>query len=610
MVDLPGLSDVVQSRADVATKFARKIDITVIVTPARRAIDEKTGVQLMSDYQTLRMQLEGKYHKKSFCVVVSQVDEIDCDIFMTSDVRARRNELLQADTALITTLTGKSAELEGNHRYQTAELARAKAKLAKLETKIATLQLTGGGSQKKPMPKHIQQRLAKALSSKKELEKGQQQLQKAVDRAAQKQGEHDRALRLTRGRQKWECVWLRNQHIIEAIKRDFAQRQKTLARGMKNQSEYDGSVDVIPVSATAFRDQLKGREPLGFMTAKHTGIPKLRQFLGDVTLEKREQRLDAMLNTLRRLFRTIHRWTSPDAQQTNLLLSRDTIEKDLTEAHKTFRQGIERELEKGRKAVKRSTYNAILKRDGGPYHTARGRAERREYNFPESMTPTLLSILLNSWHQAFRIEMPQTEAPILDGVARVWKAYLDEVDSRVRTAAELDNCLKTVGGVQDEVRDRVKAAIRELADCSREVHPEFLESVRGHLRPMPRPIQRPPRAPLPQSQKTADHMFSEGQAKMRSAYQHHLQQLGTTFRATAAFATEKTASEITLLLDRLSGGSGSDSGLTPSSDGWTAEGMDEPAQKRVLGSVNGWGRDWCFPNSYRYFAILAPIKNA
>lgn len=189
----------------------------------------------------------------------------------------------------------------------------------------------------KPIAKRTEQQLAKELSLKRKLEEGQGQLRNVVDRATQDLAENDRALRNLRARQKWECVWLRNQHIIEAIKRDFAQRQKKLTKGMNNQSEYDGSVDVIPVSATAFRDRLKGREPLGFLTPKHTGIPKLRQFLADATLEKREQCLDAILNTLKRLFRTIHRWSSSDAQQPNPMFSRDTIEKDLDKVYQTFR---------------------------------------------------------------------------------------------------------------------------------------------------------------------------------------------------------------------------------------------------------------------------------
>jgi hypothetical protein len=66
---------------------------------------------------------------------------------------------------------------------------------------------------------------------------------------------------------------MRNAHIIEAISRDFAQRQKALARGMGRDRVYDGSVDVIPVSATAFSEHLKGRgaSSLGFSTMRHTG---------------------------------------------------------------------------------------------------------------------------------------------------------------------------------------------------------------------------------------------------------------------------------------------------------------------------------------------------
>lgn len=60
LVDLPGLSDAVESRAQVAERYNQQIDTTIIVTPSVRAIDEKTGFQLMSKYQALRMKLDGK----------------------------------------------------------------------------------------------------------------------------------------------------------------------------------------------------------------------------------------------------------------------------------------------------------------------------------------------------------------------------------------------------------------------------------------------------------------------------------------------------------------------------------------------------------------------
>ena len=97
LVDLPGLSDMVESRAAVAERYYQKLSVTAIVTPAIRAVDEKTGVKLMGSYQELRMKLDGKYHKDSFCVVVSKIDDVDCDTICREIQDARQDTQLQAD---------------------------------------------------------------------------------------------------------------------------------------------------------------------------------------------------------------------------------------------------------------------------------------------------------------------------------------------------------------------------------------------------------------------------------------------------------------------------------------------------------------------------------
>lgn len=77
LVDLPGLADNVESRAAVAQRYFSQLTLTAIVTPIIRARNEQTGVQLMTDHQELMMQMDGKFHKKAFCVVLSKMDEID-----------------------------------------------------------------------------------------------------------------------------------------------------------------------------------------------------------------------------------------------------------------------------------------------------------------------------------------------------------------------------------------------------------------------------------------------------------------------------------------------------------------------------------------------------
>jgi hypothetical protein len=182
--------------------------------------------------------------------------------------------------------------------------------------------------------------IKEAKDRKKSIKKEHSKQAKAVERLEKAKSKYDQQLAELRAQQKWHCVQMRNTHITEAIKRDFAQRQEKLARDMGHNSAYDGSVDVIPVSATAFRHHLKGREGSkeieGFPTPFHTGIPRLRQWLEDSTLERREEHLDALLNSLLRLFLMIQAWSDRICGHHAVRFSREAVQEFLFRTHDKY----------------------------------------------------------------------------------------------------------------------------------------------------------------------------------------------------------------------------------------------------------------------------------
>lgn len=180
--------------------------------------------------------------------------------------------------------------------------------------------------------KLFQERAAKARQEKKEIKKDHLTQKRAVSRFQKTKADIEAQLGTLRARQKWQCVSMRNDHITQAIKRDFAQRQKAFTRGVPLDPVYDGSLDVIHVSATAFRDHLKGREPTGFLTKADTGIPRLRQWLEDSILKRRDEHLRSLLVTLQRLFHNIHSWASNNLGHQAIAFPREAIQEWLTRA--------------------------------------------------------------------------------------------------------------------------------------------------------------------------------------------------------------------------------------------------------------------------------------
>ena len=116
LLDLPGLSDLLESRSDIAEKYYQQLSVSVIVTPAIRAVDEKTGMTLMSNHQELCMQLDNKYDKDSFCVSVSKMDELNCDSFYKEPRQAQQDCELRKTLEEIQSLTAAGEAMKKGPR--------------------------------------------------------------------------------------------------------------------------------------------------------------------------------------------------------------------------------------------------------------------------------------------------------------------------------------------------------------------------------------------------------------------------------------------------------------------------------------------------------------
>ncbi|KAL2262085.1 hypothetical protein VTK26DRAFT_2517 [Humicola hyalothermophila] len=89
--------------------------------------------------------MKQKYHKNSFCVVVSKIDDMDCDAFCKGSTQARRNTQLQADVNEIKSASIKHNEVHKQLRKAKSKLESMDRKAANLERKIAALSVRGRG---------------------------------------------------------------------------------------------------------------------------------------------------------------------------------------------------------------------------------------------------------------------------------------------------------------------------------------------------------------------------------------------------------------------------------------------------------------------------------
>ena len=109
----------------------------------------------------------------------------------------------------------------------------------------------------------------------------------------------------------------------------------------KRKDLYDGTVNIFPVSASSYwaipYAKKHGQDaPLGFPEVTYTGIPALKAWLQEATMEERSKHLGTTLNTFLGLFNGMKTWSSDEwinlqAHLDPAFIKRELLDKPLKE---------------------------------------------------------------------------------------------------------------------------------------------------------------------------------------------------------------------------------------------------------------------------------------
>lgn len=289
LVDLPGLGDVVESRSRVAEEFSQHLDITVIVAPAMRATEEKAVVGFIKKRQENEMLMNGKFGRDALCVVTSKSEDMDQNVYLSKKWIAKDYPNIPGHLARVKSLDNV--------------IRKAGSQLGGSEPE------TGGSGN------------TGAAHTEGDLETIRQEF---LD---------------VRESLKQAAVYIRNRTVSELIQKVF-QGRHALTQSSKDDHSYADAVEVFPTSACAFQEirHLGGVKKTGFPTERHTGIPRLKQWLFEVTFHQREKHLDAMLNKLSGLFVRIQTWISVNEDATALGVAPTMVLHDINPIHKRHRR--------------------------------------------------------------------------------------------------------------------------------------------------------------------------------------------------------------------------------------------------------------------------------
>ncbi|KAI1364099.1 hypothetical protein F5Y08DRAFT_353801 [Xylaria arbuscula] len=509
LVDLPGLDDHIQSRVSVTKRASDQLAATLIVAPATRAADNSTAVSLMSKHQETGLMLDGKFHKKAFCICLSQIDQIEREA-------ALRKPDAKADTYLQKLLAEEQAEkhtLGANRKLKRKH--RREFRKAKRRGEIFNI---NDWEYLDPLSYQTARGAAR----------DQRDLQVKLTRLSKDISNSRRRLRELNSEITFLCIRARNQFLEERIRRDFARRQATLvARTSNLQKTYDGEVIICPTSSTAFwecKDTV--RRTAGFPTECYTGIPNLASWIRNATMQKREEHVDDLLSRLQAQYNTLLLiWPDEKRQLKNTLITGDSFQKDiLQDALESMRPKLEALFSSLIKDVKRkdplkgkkgkilstcpgmctttvkgwaykdlydntspkmhwTTYQGCLRRSGGRYATRAAR-DPRHYHWMEDISNLMLTTILKDWNYLLNHDIPSLAdhaGQEIDGICREFIAKLRRSIQKVepRLLPELDSQRNSIETIKTNATRRVQQALGEISQRARLAHPRVVSNIQS-----------------------------------------------------------------------------------------------------------------------------------
>ncbi|KAM0327440.1 hypothetical protein ACHAQA_005728 [Verticillium albo-atrum] len=403
--------------SELSRTFLEKLAVTMIVAPIIRAADEKTARSLLSDYQELQLQMDGRYHRKGFCFVLSKTDDMSIEAFLKRSQDVQSNEQAIQDQGTIKQLDKdvEALKKEVKAEKKTQMKLRKDFEKASKAVKVMNSRIQKASSKNKPHAKlelelHL---LEKTKSMALETLHNRSQSKRSGKKPSKIRKAKEAERTNLRNRLAFTCTTIRNKSVKARIRNDFRLRQKKFrTRQAKSPANSDiADIDVLPVSSMAFWGVRRPKSDQGtipgFPREIYTGIPQTKQWLLEATAGHREKHLDVILNRYNGLLKWVQQWSKERDMQSTIKFIKIDVEETLRKTHER-------------------SHEAILSRNGGSYWS-RGSAPQ-EYNWIRDLIIPVLRVIAQDWDQKVNIEIPGLSVNIMKRVDAEWKDYMDTLE--------------------------------------------------------------------------------------------------------------------------------------------------------------------------------------
>ncbi|KAK3682297.1 hypothetical protein B0T22DRAFT_470765 [Podospora appendiculata] len=500
LVDLPGLSDVVEGRSAVARQYYKQLAVAVVVAPAIRAADEQKTVQLMSENQEINLRMSGKFDDRSFCIVISKTDE---GMNWGEANRAFRDE-------------GRDEALERINEFEAKMKECNEAiKEAKVQTRSLQKQLKGKEKEERRTTK------SKIRDHKKRKNAWSKDL---IFCRRETKG--------LRGAAFHAAVQSRSNLHVKRLNEYLQERHTAFLSQCPDAPKHFSAPRIFPVSVKAYWGLGDGKENMveGFPTTAYTGIPALAKWLDEATIPQRERHAYSVLHRLDCLRHNIQTWSDDECSMNKIQFSEQQlkemildpvyheIQKNLIKFETKLKNKVSKNdpLRKGKTtaALKECgehcaarvhrwvfkepdnqksatklhahTFRAIIKREGGEFVSHSGGFKKR-YCWMEDMATAFKIHIAGVWIETFHNAIPKMEKDARLEVDKIWEKGMEILNRDLVKHFEgqksyLAKEALTLSAVKEEVKDLVGQALLDISARSTEIHTDLAESLQKKWR--------------------------------------------------------------------------------------------------------------------------------
>ncbi|KAH9886592.1 hypothetical protein F4778DRAFT_798307 [Xylariomycetidae sp. FL2044] len=508
LVDMPGLGDSSDVRSGVSAKIRKKLESTIVVTPAVRALDEKTAFSLMNDSHEIQMRMNGKMTKQSFCIVTTKIDETALDTSETQRARSKNNAELEKDIEAVTQLQYRKKKI--NEAYESSEKT--------LEDKRSKLSTMREMADKAPDLQPTVDDAEKELIG----------CEKARDQYAQKLKKLNDSITFYEGRRAFLYCREQSRHIRQRARVHFKKRQdrhrQRVGRAVVD-GDADTKVHVFPTCAPAYW-KIKKEEGVvpGFPSVEYTGVPSFRKWIRHATLSKRDEHASQILASLVHLFNQMKIWSDEKWSTEKAKCTRDELEKQLEDGPyarlnselKTYWNKLAKQVQnvdpldreeeilqecnkKGKIAVENwnlrephnkkakmhwLTFDRIVEGRGRPY-SSRGKY-KHDYQWMKDLSNLILEQIAEQWDQEIHQKLPDIKVPKNKNITDLWRLLIKRMATHLETSIpgmklQLIKNQNVLQDIEEQVTNKAKQVLCDIsAECD-QAHEGITENIENEF---------------------------------------------------------------------------------------------------------------------------------